>query len=136
MRCRAGAPSDSSRSSPDARHERAEQFPLPLTPIDDVHDQQRSEAASRVLHDDHLAHAVIDWPLGRGRVRRLAGVSVPIKRIDENLRSELDEVDKVTGTHRCALIPPAPGNRGTVLLMAVDKSIVRPTEETRGDRRP
>jgi hypothetical protein len=50
--------------------------PRPRTrAVDDLHDEQASEALGDVLHDDDLADAVVDRILERGRLLRLYGPS-------------------------------------------------------------
>jgi DNA replication protein DnaC len=60
------------------------------------------KAWGRVLHDDDLAHAIIDRVLERGRVLTLDGPSVRTQhlQLDEDLQTESDQVAKISGSQR------------------------------------
>ena len=58
----------------------------------------------RVLHDEDLAHAIIDRVLERGRLMRLDGPSVRTLHVnrDDAMREESDqgaELASISGTH-------------------------------------
>jgi len=77
------------------------------------------KAWGRVLHDDDLAHAIIDRVLERGRVLKLDGPSVRTQhlQLDDDLRNESDQVARISGIQRPEFPEPTVV-RGTELAPA------------------